>query len=520
MDTHTGEHPQRDPIPPGWPGDDPTLPEELAALGRRRALPVPPGTRHRRARRADHRPDHGGEHRAPPASSRQAGELDGGGDPDPVDLISDEEDHAGDRTTSDLVEVARTDGAVRATKHDRDHDQHPDHAPDGDDRDDDGNDDHEPHAAHSGELGGELDDDLVAGVQPAGRVLVVMVLALVLTMLVNADALVARAEQKPPGPGRDRSLAVWHAVQDVSHALQLHRIREVAVGVTGGDDDEDREAAATGTSAGAAGTRSADAAGAPDSDPATPPSLAAAPDAAAPDDGAAADDVPRLRTPTADEPLRLWVGGDSMAQVFGPALAERASATGRVDATVHYEMASGLTRPDYYDWPRALATDAEEADPEVVVVVFGVNDAQGIVLRDGTPVPEVGDPRWAPEYRRRVGALMDQLRHDDRLVMWVALPPMREPGYDGRIAVIDEAVAAEAATRPWIVLVDSAPAVAGAGGAYADALPDAGGTPIDVRQGDGIHLTTAGGERLAGQVYDAIAGRVDLGGSADDDGGE
>jgi hypothetical protein len=182
-------------------------------------------------------------------------------------------------------------------------------------------------------------------------------------------------------------------------------------------------------------------------------------------------------------------------------------------------MASGLTRPDYYDWPRALAADIDDVDPEVVVVVFGVNDAQGIVLPDDTPVPEVGDPRWAPEYRRRVGALMDQLRDDGRLVMWIALPPMREPGYGGRIAVIDEAVAAEAATRPWIALVDSAAAVAGAGGAYADALPDAAGTPVEVRQGDGIHLTTAGGERLAGHVFTALAGRVDLRGAGGDDEG-
>ena len=50
-------------------------------------------------------------------------------------------------------------------------------------------------------------------------------------------------------------------------------------------------------------------------------------------------------------------------------------------------MASGLTRPDYYDWPAALAADLEATDPEVVVAVFGVNDAQGIVLPDGTPVP-------------------------------------------------------------------------------------------------------------------------------------
>jgi hypothetical protein len=177
-------------------------------------------------------------------------------------------------------------------------------------------------------------------------------------------------------------------------------------------------------------------------------------------------------------------------------------------------MASGLTRPDYYDWPRALATDLDAADPEVVVAVFGVNDAQGIVLPGGTPVPEVSDPRWSVEYRRRVGAVMDQLRDDGRLVLWVTQPPMHDPGFDARIDVVNQAFAAEAATRPWIVLVDPATVVGDANGAYADGLPDASGAPADVRRNDGIHLTDAGGELLATHVLGLLGQRVDLSGGA------
>jgi hypothetical protein len=91
-------------------------------------------------------------------------------------------------------------------------------------------------------------DDLVAGVQPAGRVLVIIVAALVLAMLVNADALVERAERKPPGAERDRSLAVWHPVQDVSHVLQLDRLRQVTDWAVG---DDDREATTTAPARGA-----------------------------------------------------------------------------------------------------------------------------------------------------------------------------------------------------------------------------------------------------------------------------
>jgi uncharacterized protein len=450
METHTGSDPQRAPIPPGWPGDDPTMPEELATLGRHATPP-----RRRPVERVDDvepEPDHG---------------LDAG--------------RADDRAAHEHDAGVHAAGGDDAGVHAADvHEAHVDDAG-GDDADDD------------------LDDDLIAGVQPAGRVLVVMVVALVLAMLVNADALVARAEGQAPGAERDRSLAIWHAVQDVSHALQLHRVRDLAETAVGDDEDEGADSDADGEPPAPAGSEG------------TPGTTEPGRPAGAGDDGDAGDAaartdtaVPSLRTPTADDPLRVWIGGDSMAELFGQSLADRATATGLVDPTVHYEMASGLTRPDYYDWPRALESDVDESDPDVVVAVFGVNDAQGIVLPDGTPIPDVADPRWSREYRRRVGELMDQLRADGRIVVWVTQPPMREPGYGGRIAIVNQAVVAEAATRPWIVVVDPAPVIGDAAGAYAQALPDAAGASVEVRRGDGIHLTTAGGERLAAHVLTVI----------------
>lgn len=436
MATPTGTDPFA-PVPPGWPSDDPTVRDDVGALG------------HRRPRRAvEARPEYG------PGHARLA--------PGP------------DMPVDDVV-----DDRVR---HDHDHggvDDHLDHLDDADDAD---------------------EDDLIAGTQPAGRVLVIMVAALVLAMLVNADALVERAARKPPGAERDRSLAIWHPVQDVSHALQLYRIRQVADWALGDDGPDGAEVA-------------------------PPPSGRDArrpPGSARERAGTTEDDTPSavepatatLRTPTAEAPLRLWVGGDSMAQVFGQSLVAAAEATGVVDPTLHYEMASGLTRPDYYDWPRALAADVDEADPEVVVVVFGVNDAQGIVLADGSPIQQVADPAWAVEYRRRVGTVMDQLRAEDRMIVWVGQPPMREPDYGARLAIVNEAFRAEAAARPWVTYVDPAGVLGDQAGAYTEVLPDTAGAPADVRQDDGIHLTTPGGDLLAAHVLAAVEAQVDLSGGA------
>ncbi|MGH9113163.1 MAG: DUF459 domain-containing protein, partial [Acidimicrobiales bacterium] len=336
-------------------------------------------------------------------------------------------------------------------------------------------------------------DDALAGTQPAGRVLVVMVLALVLAVLVNADDLVARAERQPLGPSRDRALTIWHPVQDVSHVLQLYRARQLADWAAGTGDHGGPEPAPP----------------SPGSGPASSTSSAATTsgDAAA---GAAPPPAEvELRTPTPEEPLRLWVGGDSMAQTFGESLVRLAGETGVVDPRLHYEISSGLTRHDYYDWPRALAGDVVDQRSEVVVAVFGSNDAQGIVLPDGTPIQQMSDLRWAAEYRRRVAAVMDQLRADDRLVVWVTLPPMRDPDFDGRIDLINRIYQDEAAARPWVTVVEAAD-VLGDEGEFADLLPDGSGGLEDVRLADGVHLTRDGGDRLAVEVLDVVKARAAL----------
>ncbi len=446
MTPPTGTGPPRAPVPPGWPGDDPTESEDLAVLGSRRRARHP-RSRARPAR--DDSPDRPDD----AAPTRGAGEV--------ATTAPADRDVDGEPSADVDAEVGAND--------------------------------------HPGGDGADAGDDLVVGRQPAGRVLVIIVASLVLAMLVNADALVARAERQAPGRARDRALAVWHPVQDVSHALQLHRIRQVADGVVGDDDAE------ADTQDPAPTTR--DSRRGPAADGARETTASTASDEAGVEPAPAAVE---LRAPTAADPLRLWIGGDSMAQVFGPALSDAAQATGLVAPTVHYEMASGLTRPDYFDWPGALRADVAADDPEVLVVVFGVNDAQGIVLADGTPIPEVADPRWSEEYRRRVAEVMDDLRADDRLVLWVLLPPMQDPDYAARMAVVTQAVEAEAASRPWVVTVDAGASLADTAGAFANTLPDAAGAPVDVRLDDGIHLTEGGADRLAAHVMELLGSHVDL----------
>lgn len=289
-----------------------------------------------------------------------------------------------------------------------------------------------------------------------------MVAALALAALVNADALVHRAEAKPIGSDRDRSLAIWHPVQDLAHISQLHRLRDLGDALAGNEE------------------RGGQLAPAPQQEEAPVETVR----------------PPELRAPTVTDPLRIFVGGDSVVRDAGESLLRFAADDPRLVASLHYEIATGLSRPDFFDWASALVHDMEEHRPEIAVIMFGGNDAQGIVGPDGTVYDSVTEPGWAEEYGRRVGGVMDSLQADDRLVLWVGQPPMRDAGFDRRIQVLNEVFEEQAEDRPWVRFVDTG-TILGDDGRYADRLDDGNGPTPDLRQDDGIHLSRPGADRLA-----------------------
>jgi hypothetical protein len=303
-----------------------------------------------------------------------------------------------------------------------------------------------------------------------------MVAGLALAALVNADALVERAERKPLGPGRDRSLMIWHPVQDIANVSQISRVRDLGDWLVG-NEDEGGQIVPSG------------------------PTTTVPPDVVR----------PVLRPPSAGAPLRVYIGGDSIIRDAGDAFLDIASDSPLFETSLHYENATGLTRPDFYDWPAAFERDMAERRPEVVFVLFGGNDSQGIIGADGRTFPGPGDPGWREEYARRVGAVMDVLRAEDRIVYWIGLPPMRDDGFDRRAEVMNAIYEQEASSRPWMTYLDTEPIFGDGAGDYVDRKEEPGGELVDLRQEDGVHLSQPGAARLARVMLGLIDREISAG---------
>ena len=212
--------------------------------------------------------------------------------------------------------------------------------------------------------------------------------------------------------------------------------------------------------------------------------------------------------PSADNPARVLILGDSDAGTFGPYLQTLLDGTGIIDTELDYKVSSGLARPDFFDWPAHIDATLPEADPDIVVATFGGNDAQGLAVESGEFI--IGDPvsneaEWTEEYQARAGAVMDQLLAGGRTVVWVGIPNDDNPEVTARMAIQDRAAKAAAAERPGVIFIDTWKRFSGRDGNWAEFVIDPrDGQGKDVRADDGFHLNTNGAEILAIDIAQAI----------------
>jgi hypothetical protein len=168
--------------------------------------------------------------------------------------------------------------------------------------------------------------------------------------------------------------------------------------------------------------------------------------------------VAPTRTPTAEDPARVLVVGDSEAGLLSPNLQTMIETTGLTSMSTDYQNSSGLVRPDFFDWPTHLRQSIPAAKPDIVIAVFGLNDAQSFSSTDTQAGPAAGhavdSPEWRAEYAKRVDDLMNYLSADGRTLIWVGVSNGTSDLIP-RLAVQNDVVAAEAAKHQNVIFVDS-----------------------------------------------------------------
>lgn len=330
--------------------------------------------------------------------------------------------------------------------------------------------------------------DLSERRHPVRSVVLAVLGCLLLSALLTSDKLLEIAERQEFGAARDRQVAIAEGLDRVANFWSLNRPYDALQDLR--DANNDRREIVT------APTTTITATTAP---PTTAAPMAGPPSSVTPSTTTSTTTtLPANRGITSEDPLRVYVTGDSQATYLGQAVTTEGGGRA-LDVAVDDRISTSLARPDYFDWPSQWQVALAEHDPEVIVVFLGANDHQDMADLAGNRLIEGSEP-WKQEWTSRLAAGLDLLTADGRTVLWVTQPPMRDRGLDEGIDLINELAAGVVADRPSVVPVDIWELFGGVDG-YAERLTGPDGETITARVSDGVHLTRSAASWVADLVF-------------------
>jgi hypothetical protein len=316
---------------------------------------------------------------------------------------------------------------------------------------------------------------------PAYKGFVVLALGLFLAALLQAEGLRKQAEIQPAGFQRNLAIDVTRPLVSFSRALHLTTPRhELQVAIGRGDEDRiDTQVHLT-----------------------LPPPAGPLPSRPKPKPskrGTTADVKPLF---TSEHPLRVWVAGDSLAQIPGDAL-ERVG--GPIDVVgVESRLSTGLARTDLYNWFTRIQQVPKELHPDVAVFSFGADDAHDYM--GGAHVGPFGSPSWNAEYRRRVDGVTRELNADGIYVVWLGLPIPDGPGFKKSFPVVNRILESVVREHPKTSMyVDTWHMLDDFHGRYTPYLRWHGQLTL-MRLPDGVHYTEAAGDLIVSHLLTQLRG--------------
>jgi lysophospholipase L1-like esterase len=179
--------------------------------------------------------------------------------------------------------------------------------------------------------------------------------------------------------------------------------------------------------------------------------------------------------------LRVLATGDSMIQIIDGFLKDRL-AERRASVRSDAHISSGLSKPDFFNWPAHAREQVASYHPDITIMFIGAND--------GFPfgsTPCCGTA-WRHKYAKVAAGMMRTYQRSGT-VYWCLLPAPRASNFR-RVFVAVNAAVRRAAKRTHARLIDL-PHTFTPGYRFRQSIVWHGRS-VSVRQDDGVHLNVAG----------------------------
>ncbi|MBZ5709784.1 SGNH/GDSL hydrolase family protein [Nannocystis pusilla] len=206
-------------------------------------------------------------------------------------------------------------------------------------------------------------------------------------------------------------------------------------------------------------------------------------------------------------PRKVLVLGDSLAATgFGAMLEKRLDEHPDIECFRKAKSATGLARPDFYDWESEAKKAVDQRKPDLVVVIMGGNDGQDLTSKTGKGkrVAWKSDG-WNDAYKARVADFLSEISADGRKVLWLGLPRTGTTSFEQKLTTIREVQSQALADFGEAgVYLDTTPFITTAAGELIDSATIGKRKAQALREEDGIHFTMAGSEFFADKVYPEV----------------
>lgn len=206
-------------------------------------------------------------------------------------------------------------------------------------------------------------------------------------------------------------------------------------------------------------------------------------------------------------PRKVLVLGDSLAATgFGAMLEKKLDEHPDIECFRKAKSATGLARPDFYDWESEAKKAVDQRKPDLVVVIMGGNDGQDLTTKSGKGkrVAWKSDG-WNDAYKARVAEFLSEISAEGRKVLWLGLPRTGTTSFEQKLTTIrDVQSQALADFGEAGVYLDTSPFITDSAGELIDTATVGKRKAQALREEDGIHFTMAGSEFFADKVYPEV----------------
>ncbi|AUH52592.1 hypothetical protein CXB49_18205 [Chromobacterium sp. ATCC 53434] len=229
------------------------------------------------------------------------------------------------------------------------------------------------------------------------------------------------------------------------------------------------------------------------------PAIAAARPAAPKPQASAAAAVKAVDSRLAlEEGLPVLLAGDSMMQGVALHLLPPLFRQHQVKALDISKQSTGLTYPDFFNWPATIERQLA-ANPKVQLLVMfvGANDTWDMV--GGNHYIRFASPDWEQRYRERIRSILQSANKRKVQVLWLGLPNMGRDKLNDGAHYLNRLYREEVGAAGGR-FVSTREALGSADDSFTKfmTLPDQG--EVAVRTADGVHFTRQGQLLLARRV--------------------